>query len=197
MAAEADDMIDVFIHIPKTGGMSISKALKVQKFRNRRRIHRGATYSGIVTFGHELLPRLQRRGLVPTEAFFFAFCRNPFERAVSLWAFNNKRNGFDLTFKEFCRQLETWGWRIRTPQARWLDGIEVGFLGRFENLQADFERLCGLLGVERKKPLPHLNRTEHARYRSIYDHESMMLVRQHYARDFERFGYANDYLPDG
>lgn len=189
-------MTAVFVHIPKTGGMSISKALKVQKYRNRRRIYRGATYSGIVTFGHELLPRLQRRGLVPTEAFFFAFCRNPYDRAVGLWAFNNKRNGFNLTFPEFCRKLDSWGWRIRYPQARWVDGIELGFLGRFETIQADFAVLCGILGVERKKALPHLNQTEHGPYQAYYDDETMGIVRSHYARDFERFGYESDHLPN-
>ena len=41
--------------------------------------------------------------------------------------------------------------------------------GRFERLQEDFERLCGLLGVERQKPLPHLNKTQHAPYWEYYD----------------------------
>jgi len=190
-------MTAVFIHIPRTGGMTISKALKLQKYRNRRRLTKGAEYSGIVTFGHEILPRLQRRGLVPVEAFFFAFCRNPYERAVSLWAFNNKRNEAGLTFREFCLGLDGWGWRIRTPQARWLDDIELGFLGRYETLQADFDTLRGILGVERHRPLPRLNRTEHPSCQDIYTDEMQAIVRAHYARDFERFGYADDYLPDG
>ena len=188
-------MTAIFIHIPKTAGMSISKALKVQKYRNRRRLIEGAEYEGIVTFGHEMLPWLQRRGLAPLDAFTFAFCRNPYDRAVGLWAFNNKRNGFSLTFQEFCTRLDTWGWRIRSRQARWVEGVALDFLGRFETLQADFERLCGLLGVERQKALPHLNQTEHAPYRTYYDSTTAALVRAHYKRDFERFGY-DDSLPD-
>jgi hypothetical protein len=194
VAAEAGDVTAVFVHIPRTGGMSISKALQVTKHRNRRRLVEGAEYSGIVTFGHELLLHLQRRGLAPKEAFTFAFCRNPYDRAISLWAFNNKRNGFDLSFREFCLDLGKWGWRIRYPQARWVDGVALDFLGRFETLQADFERLCILLGVERKKALPHLNQTEHEPYRTHYDDVTQAIVRSHYARDFERFGYTDDYL---
>jgi hypothetical protein len=186
--------VAVFIHIPKTGGMSISEALKVTKYRNRRRIRKGAEYTGIVTFGHELLPWLQRRGLVPADVFTFAFCRNPFDRAVSLWAFNNGRNGLDLSFREFCLDLGKWGWRIRYPQAKWLDGLELGFLGRFETLQADFERLCSLLGAEQSKPLPRLNQSEHAPYQAYYDDVTQAIVRAHYARDFESFGYASDHL---
>jgi hypothetical protein len=189
-------MTAIFIHIPKTGGMSISKTLKIQKYRNRRRLVRGTQYSGIVTFGHELLPWLQRRRLAPREAFTFAFCRNPYDRAVSLWAFNNKRNELDLSFAEFCRGLDGWMWRIRSPQARWLDGVNLDFLGRFEYLQGDFRRLCELLGVQRGKALPHLNRTERSPYQDYYTVETRAIVRAHYARDFERFGYADDYLPN-
>jgi hypothetical protein len=190
------DQVGVFIHIPKTAGMSISKALKVQKYRNRRRLVKGAEYDGIVTFGHEMLPFLYRHGLAPKDAFTFAFCRNPFDRAVSLWTFNNKRNGLDLAFSEFCRNLGEWGWRIRSPQARWTDGVTLDFLGRYENIQADFVRLCGILGVEREKPLPRLNVGLRPPCRTVYDDETTALVRAHYARDFERFGYADDCIPD-
>lgn len=188
-------MTAVFIHIPKTGGMSISKALKATKYRNRRRLVPGAEYSGIVTFGHELLPWLQRRNLAPVDCFTFAFCRNPYDRAVSLWAFNNKRNGLSLTFREFCRKLDEWVWRIRMPQARWLDDVDLDFLGGFETLQEDFDRLCGLLGVDRKKPLPHLNRSDRMPTAAYYDNETQAIIRAHYARDFERFGY-DDFVPD-
>jgi hypothetical protein len=189
-------MTAVFVHIPKTGGMSISKALQVQKYRNRRRLRKGAQYSGIVTFGHELLPWLQRRGLAPMDVFTFAFCRNPYDRAVSLWAFNNKRNEMDLSFREFCLNLDDWSWRIRSPQARWMDGLQLDFLGRFENLQTDFTQLCGLLGVERSKALPHLNQTDHEPYGAHYDDVTQAIIQAHYARDFEELGYANDHLPD-
>jgi len=196
VAQEADDVTAVFIHIPRTGGMSISKALQVTKYRNRHRLVKGAEYSGIVTFGHEFLPYLRRHRLAPPEAFTFAFCRNPFERAVSLWAFNNRRNGYELSFREFCLTLGNWGWRIRSPQARWVDGVDLDFLGRFETLQEDFERLCALLGVERTKALPHLNQTEHAPWAALYDDETRGIVRRHYARDFEQFEYADDHIPD-
>ena len=188
-------MTAIFIHIPKTGGSSISEALQIQKFRNRRRLVRGTRYGGIVTFGHEPLPWLQQHGLAPVDAFVFAFVRNPYDRAVSLWAHNNKRNHAGLTFGEFCRALPDLHWRIRSPQVRWLDGVTLGFLGRYERLQADFDRLCGILGVERRA-LPHLNAGERGACGDYYDGETMAIVRGHYGVDFERLGYADDCLPD-
>ena len=192
---QAQDRIGIFIHIPKTGGMSISDALQVQKFRYRRDLLHAGEYQGLVTFGHELLPWLQRRNRAPKDAFCFAFCRNPYSRAVSLWAFNNKRNKMDLTFEEFCLNWGNWVWRIRYPQAKWLDKVNLDFLGRFENLEGDFDRLCDALGVERR-PLPHLNATQHGPCRSYYTAETRAIVRAVYARDFDRFGYAVDHLPD-
>lgn len=190
-------MIGIFIHIPKTAGLSIDEALDIKKYRNRRRLRKDTEYSGLITFGHELLPPLQESGLAPKKAFTFAFCRNPYDRTVSLWAFNNKRNKLDLTFVEFCRNLENWkwGWRIRTPQAQWTDGVDLDFLGRFENLQEDFGILCDKLGIERR-PLPHENATKHRPYSEYYDMETRAIVRVHYAQDFERFGYEVDCLPD-
>jgi len=189
--------VAVFIHIPKNAGVTLSKAFKVQKYRNRRRLIQGAEYSGIITFGHEFLPPLQARGLAPKDAFTFAFCRNPYDRAVSMWAFNNKRNGLDLTFTEFCRGLNDWVWRIRYPQVKWLEGVDLNFLGRFETLQTDFGILCDMLDFQRQRPLPHMNKSEHGSCRDHYTDETMGIVRAHYARDFERFGYAVDHLPDG
>jgi len=191
-----DGRVGVFIHIPKTAGLSIDRALGLTKYRWRQKLVPGQQYSGLVTFGHEFLPWLQARKLVPRDNLFtFAFCRNPYDRAVSLWAYNNKRNDMELTFREFCLNWGNWGWRVRTPQSKWLDGVDLGFLGRFENLQEDFGKLCDMLDMERRR-LPHVNPTQHGPCRDYYDEVTQGIVRALYARDFERFGYAVDHLPD-
>ena len=190
-------MTAIFTHIPKTGGLSIDEALNITKYRNRARLKKGQEYSGIITFGHELLPFLQRRELAPRDAFTFAFCRNPYERAVSLWAYNNQRNKLNLTFPEFCADLSKWkwGWRLRYPQAKWVEGVDLDFLGRFENLQEDFNRLCDALDIERRE-LPHVNATEHGPCSAHYDDMAQGIIRGHYSIDFKRFGYEIDHLPN-
>ena len=181
-------MTAVFIHIPKTGGLSIREALSITEYCNYARLQR--EYSGFITFCHWFLPELQERGLAPKDAFTFAFCRNPYDRAVSMWAFNNRENGLDLTFPEFCRGLNDWrwGWRIRRPQAEWLDGVDLDFLGSFENLEQDFGILCDMLEVERR-PLPVVNATERGPWQDYYDAETQGIIRAYYAQDFERLGY--------
>lgn len=179
-------MTAIFIHVPKTGGLSVQTALGL------RRRHAPAAVEGLATFGHTLPARF-----VPLNpgAFLFAFVRNPYDRAVSLWA-HWRREGGGLDFPAWCRRLGDWHWRVRTPQARWLAGMDLGFLGRFESLAADFGRLCDVLEIERR-PLPRLNAGEHRPWRGYYDEGTAAIVQVHYARDFERFGYdENDYLPD-
>ena len=188
-------MTAIFIHIPKTGGMSIQEALSLQQYRNRRKLAQGREYSGLVTFGHELLPYLQRRGLAPRDVFTFSFVRNPYDRAVSLWAYFRQQYNTDIGFTEWCRNIGAYTWRIRYPQARWLDGLTVDFVGRFEILQRDFDRLCVLLSVPQSN-LPHLNQSEHGARQDHYTDEARAIIRAHYARDFAELGYENDCLPN-
>jgi hypothetical protein len=190
-------MTACFIHIPKTGGVSIQDALELQQYRYRRKLVRGTRYQGLVTFGHEILSKLVRKGYVAIDGWFlFAFVRNPYDRAVSLWAHQRREQITELGFYDWCKAFKTLGWLTYSPQARWLDGIEVNFLGRFENLHADFARLCDALHVHRRA-LPHYNASLHRDWRSYYDHETAAMVRRQYARDWERFGYdPDDYLPD-
>ena len=183
-------MVGVFVHIPRTGGTSISEALNVTKRRNRGKIKRNEQYQGVVTFGHQRLPDLQKRGLAPEGAFTFTFCRNPYDRAVSLWAFNNEVRGLDLTFQEFCGNLEgwTWGKHIRLPQTTWADGVMLDFLGRFESMAEDFGALCDKLGIGQRE-LPHANASERGPWQEYYGGAERAIIREWYARDFERFGY--------
>lgn len=68
--------------------------------------------------------------------------------------------------------------------------LAVDFLGRFESLEADWARVCGVLDL----PGVVLPRTqvsgEPVRYEEYYSAESRELVRRRFARDVERFGYS-------
>lgn len=67
--------------------------------------------------------------------------------------------------------------------------LGTDFLGRFENLNNDFSKICKKIGV---KPvsLPHTNKSYFLNnYRQFYNNKSYGIVREKYHLDFRFFGY--------
>lgn len=76
----------------------------------------------------------------------------------------------------------------------------VDFIGRFENLQSDFNYICDQIGISRIL-LPKLNTKEGwdkgdnsnnrdlFYYRNFYNTESIELIKKRYTKDIELFNY--------
>jgi hypothetical protein len=81
--------------------------------------------------------------------------------------------------------------RMFMPQKQWLVNesgeLLVEFIGRFENLQQDFDRICQRLQVEAS--LGHAKPSSRGSYRDYYNAQSEALVRKIFAEDIELFGY--------
>ncbi len=182
----------VLIHIPKTGGTSIRKGV----FRGN--------YVGPF-FGH-----------VPDEyahCFKFAFARNPFDRLISAWkmfasgteqhtsgqrpAAHESLEGFlDIVMNEdiiYDERRSTTEEKIRhhtIPQTHPFNCLHCAdFIGRFENLQNDFDTICSRLGIA-TMTLPKMNITDRKHYREYYSARTIETVLSYYRDDFELFGYA-------
>ena len=138
--------------------------------------------------------------------FSFAFVRNPYDRAVSSWKFGGwgKRWSWNMSFKEFARcvtqlDLAPEGGEYPTsliqhaclqyPYVHDLKtGESVDYIGRFENLQQDFDIISDTIGLNRRK-LPHVNKTKHKHYTEYYDDETIDLITQAYHMDINMFNY--------
>ena len=81
------------------------------------------------------------------------------------------------------------------PQIHWLRDqqgqVDMSFIGRFERLEADFQQLCEVLGVEvvlphRTASLPKMD------YRMQYTDELAEIVQDFYWEDITYFNYSFD-----
>lgn len=129
--------------------------------------------------------------------FSFAIVRNPWDWQVSLYNYMLKTEGHfqhDLVrkmegFPEYIR------WRCQNEvklQQEFLDDREgnrlVDFVGRFENLDEDFRRICRKIGLPPLK-LPVKNVSNTIPYQEFYDEETREMVRETFRSDIEAFGY--------
>ncbi len=191
----------VFIHVQKTGGISIRNALR-----------------GVCPDLEEVYPRHQSLGAAlasypELESYLIAgFVRNPWDRLVSWWAMVRSASerppnhphrdflrrplwrylaGFD-DFEDFIRDIESGSFeQFRTPQLDYLTaaGRQADIIGRAEEIDAGVAELLKRIGAE-PVPVPHVNRSKRpASYRELYGHETERIVERVFQRDIERFGY--------
>ncbi len=177
----------VFIHINKTGGSSIEKALGVG-------LDHSTAQEKFAQLGADAWAR----------KFTFTMVRNPWDKVVSHYHYRVKTNQTGLgdggvSFAEWLRLCYVDRDpryydqpRMFMPQRHWLvdeqDNMLVEFIGRFENLQADFDHICSRLGVDAQ--LGHAKPSSRGSYRDYYDDDSRELIERVFAEDLETFGYS-------
>lgn len=189
----------ILVHVQKTGGMSIRRALNMQQWDPHQ--HRFASELRTL-YGPELWQGY----------FKFGFVRNPWDRLVSWWemirrnvAEGRPMNEFQryvlsnaATFEDFIckcgaeyrdRDGSKWIYRNQVDYLTDSSGAPlVDFIGRFENLPADFGFVAGRLGLK-AGPIPHINRSNRRVYAEYYTDELRDIVAHRYARDIAAFGY--------
>lgn len=176
----------LFVHINKTAGSSIERALGLP-------------------FQHRTAREL--RDLVGPkrweECFTFAFVRNPWDKVASHYHYRVKTNQTGLGqnsigFNEWV--VRAYGERdpsyydhprMFMPQVEWIDdegGVcLVDFVGRYERLEEDFGTVCERTG--RSGDLPHLKSSDRPHYEKLYSERAAEVVARRFHRDIERFGY--------
>jgi len=193
----------IFIHLIKVAGISIEVALKSDTLIDHRTVKQYIKHLGLDTY-HSF--------------FSFTFVRNPWDRLVSMYTFT-KTGGFwenkplnktdEYSCNEWIKNIEKCydpegdDYKKYTNQVDWLtnfnDEIDVNFIGKFENLQKDWKRVCKFIDVS-LITLPHVNATKRNRnYKDYYklpngkyDFDAIEKVRELNYKDIEEFGYTFD-----
>jgi hypothetical protein len=187
----------VFIHIPKTGGLTIQQALQLKRYRYPHQA-RAFNNQGIVTFGHLDYKKLLIGGAITQDfnnsAFKFAFTRNPYDRVVSHFFYSKRKHPEvlpkDMDFEEFTANIGKYGGHFLS-QKHYVDGIRVDFLARFERFEQDLETIAHHLNINIGE-IPVINPSKHKPYWEYYNKSSKENVYNYYKKDFEAFEYAKD-----
>lgn len=213
----------IFFHVAKVAGISIREALKEytqepEKFKIKRppRQINGRTnplytmWESALTHVTASEARKELDELFHT-FYTFAFVRNPWDWQVSMYHFllketDNPRYAEVKAMSGFEEFLE-WVIVTKNPYPRGATRLQsemitdtageviVDFVGRYENLAADFAQVCHRLNIAAK--LPHLNSSHHRDYRSYYNERTRKLVEDFCAADIELFGYTFEGIAAG
>ncbi len=197
-----------FIHVQKTAGLSIHKALLGWAPEAQQRLPGLDACRDPLRNRH--LHACDLRGFVGEdswkELFSFAFVRNPWDRLVSWYnmclerpttPFMHRVRQDARSFDDFLTMTSGLAERTTYNQIDYVANergeILVDFVGRFEALRTDFQHVCDKIGMPFW--LPHINRGQAVDYRSYYTRETRDLVAERFRRDIEAFGYEFGTLP--
>jgi len=185
----------MFIHIPKTGGISARDAL----------------------WGPKIAPHISASAMRETDPgafrsnFKFAFVRNHWARFISAYEFLKKgglNEKWDGQAAERVRQYKNitallksndkvLNWVHFRPQWHWVcdhDGnLLVDFIGKTEEMEEGLNFVALKTGVK-PKDLKKLNANPHKHYSKYFNKTSLGLFNERYSKDIEMFDYEYEEL---
>lgn len=184
----------LFIHIPKTAGISVLKAI----------------YGDVSLSGHRsyYFNTIALNISKENKFFSFAFTRNPFDRLYSSYLYLKKgginihdKNAFSKHLSEFYNFEDfiinglnkniIYEITHFIPQYEYIcdnnNKILVDYLGRFENLEHDIKILSKK--INREIHLEHLNFNVEKDYRLVYNSNMIEIVSKIYSNDLLVFNY--------
>lgn len=201
----------IFVHIPKTGGTSIEDLIwPDMALRSESDLWMGFVdpyHNKYQTGGLQHLLARQIRSEVGADVFEsyfkFSIVRNPWDKAVSQFAYMSQRK--DLMdyigmqpgdcFKKYLELIS------RKKHVQWEPQVSFVFddngdslvdhIGRLESFTQSVTRIMSRLGIT-TTAIPHSNKGQRNAYQDYYDTESEEWVRAMYADDVQTFGYAFD-----
>jgi len=185
----------IYVHIPKTAGVAINKALYGNLGGSHKTVKIYKRIFGPVTY---------------KKYFKFTFVRNPYSRICSAFTFL-KNGGYGerdrewasknmsdySTVNEFItnwlNEQSLWSYDHFRPQYSYVcdisDQPEVDFIGKFESIDSDFDRVCDIIGVQNRLAVRNKGVKDHSEWDNSLTAHSKQRISELYRKDFEIFNY--------
>lgn len=184
----------IFVHINKNGGTSIrnnlSKYCSHQKYKHEM-LFKKIPNNNVNNSNENLFEKCR----FPFDYYFkFTFVRNPWDRVLSNYFFAKQVWNLDCSFEYYVKDyLNIYKNKfINLNQLDWISdfkhNVRLDFIGRFENLQNDYDFVCNKIKIPQHKLL-HKNKSVHNHYTEYYNKETKQIVAKKYAKDIEYFEY--------
>jgi hypothetical protein len=148
----------------------------------------------IVFYNHMPAAEVLRRIGPETWSSYFKFCfeRNPWDRAISAYYWENRGRRALPDFHRFLHRLRRAGLISNYPTYS-IDGrIAVDRVLLYENLDAELQWLCARLALPGPLILPNAKRQfrkDRRPYQELYSERDRAFVAEACAREIEAFGY--------
>lgn len=167
----------IFIHIPRTGGTSIEKAFDKNMWKNAPLEKHLSAKEARKKYGKKAWE----------DYFTFSFVRNPWDRVISLWKI--KTYGQDYCLYDFLLNYNPKDFEYKSPYYEDILNLDLDFVGKFENLQEDFNKVCDKIGIKSIK-LPHAGKSDRKHYSHYYDGRTKSIISYLYRKDIRKFNYV-------
>jgi len=208
----------IFIHVPKCAGTSIESLFAPDAEREDvHGTHNGQVWNKHMTLldSEHKFPDLSnyfkfsfvRNPWSMTLSMYKYLWESNYSWPTRWRSNKTKFKYFDIEFSDYVKTylpnyptirsvdiISSPGREVSVPKSdtllQWITGKNwsLDFIGKFENLQKDFNVVCDKIKIPSQQ-LPHHNRTEHENYTKHYDDETRQIVAEKYAKDIEYFGY--------
>jgi len=208
----------IMIHVPKTAGTTMMKALGRNKYRNERPLPKYSLPNVIRKLQGINLPGVHAKARdykkvigeqTYEDTFSFAFVRNPYDFMVScyFWGLQIAPNSSKREVREQAEKIclldgfsgfinSDYGNKMINDQygsmADWIvddkNQIIVKFVGRFENLENDWQHIGRIINLKDAR-LFHHNKSNHSSYRDYYNPQTKKLIENRFEWIIEQFEY--------
>lgn len=199
----SDEKKFIFIHVPKTGGTSLTEVLRPCAsigVNKQYSVPNGSMFHETV-MKHVRALHLKKfiNNNIWDSYFKFGFVRNPWALLLSLYSWMIKYRKKQYKYHNFTHYIQRFSRSYSPERTKLLYGGQYAYyhnkkgkclvnkIYRFENYRKAVSQISKRLGFKIK--VPHVFKTMHTHYRNHYTENTRKIVGEIFARDIETFKY--------